>query len=247
MLFYIRRYLAAFQERKHWIFMAVVPVVLYLIVAALRIDSFSITQDFVYSGDVRLSAVNDSRDTLTLEQLLADPDRLFLDTLAFGQLQQRLEHQENIYIPSTNLGLKRLVHGTMELSSMPELRLRLAYEGSNARLGEIMVDFYSDRLAQRVRDGAARRPTPENGAPYSFQADGGMSLLGVASPWSTERAPRAVLILFLSLLAVLLLIGLLELSDPSFKSERQIARYLDLPVLGSMPDATRLARHFKEN
>lgn len=246
MLFYIKLYLAAFQERKHWIFMAVVPVVLYLIVAALRVDSFSITQDFVYSGDVRLSAANDSIDTLTLERLLADPDQLFLDTLALGQLQQRLEFQENIYKPSTDLGLKRLVHDTMELSSRPDSRLRLAYGGSNARLGEIMIDFYGERLAQRVRDGAARHPTSETGAPYSFQADGGMSLLGVASPWNAERLPRAILIFFLSLLAVLLLIGVLELSDPSFKSERQIARYLDLPVLGSMPDATRLARHFKE-
>lgn len=246
MVFYIKRYLAAFEERKHWTFMAVVPVVLYLIVAALRIDSFSISQDFVYSGDVRLAAANSQVDTPPLDRLLTDPDQLFLDPLALSQLQQRLELQDGTSALPTDLGLKRLVHGAMELSSLPDSRLRLTYEGSNVRLGEIMVEVYSERLAQRVADGAARLSTPETAAPFSFQADGGVSLRGVASPWNAERLPRAILILFLSLLAVLLLIGLLELSDPAFKSERQIARYLDLPVLGSMPDATQLVRHFKE-
>ena len=36
MNFYIKRYMAAFQERKHWTFVALVPVMLYLVVAALR-------------------------------------------------------------------------------------------------------------------------------------------------------------------------------------------------------------------
>jgi len=86
----------------------------------------------------------------------------------------------------------------------------------------------------------ARRTAAESSGTYSFQADGDPRVLGVATPWSSERLPRALLIGVLSLLAVLLLIGVLELSDPAFKSERQVARYLDLPVLGSMPDADRL-------
>ena len=245
--FYIKRYLAAFQERKHWTLMALVPVILYLIVAALRVDSFAVTQDFTYSGDLRIAATNSPVNTLSLETLLADPDQLFLDTFALSQLQQRLELQDSAGILPTGQELRRTAHGSMRLASDSDSRLRLTYEGSNARLGEAMVDFYGERLAQRIEDGAARHPASEAAAPYSFQADGGLSVVGMTTPWSAERLPRVALILVLSLLAVLLLIGILELSDHSFKSERQIARYLDLPVLGSMPDATRLAHHLKES
>jgi hypothetical protein len=244
--FYLKRYLAAFQERRHWTLMALVPVILYLIVAALRVDSFAVTQDFTYSGDIRLAATNSPVNTLTLETLLSDPDQLFLDTFALSQLQQRLELQESANALPSGQELRRMAHGAMQLSSDSDSRVRLTYQGSNARLGEVMIEFYGERLAQRIEDGAARRPASEATAPYSFQTDGGLSVVGMATPWNTERLPRVLLILVLSLLAVLILIGILELSDPSFKSERQIARYLELPVLGSMPDATQLARHLKE-
>ena len=197
------------------------------------------------SGDIHIAAANSPIKTLTLETLLADPDQLFLDPFALNQLQQQLELQPDAGALPTGQGLRRAAHGAMRLAGLPDSRLRLSYAGSSARLGEIMVEFYGERLRQRVAEGAARRPASEAG-PDRFQVDGRMNVAGVATPWSAERLPRASFIFVLSLLAVLLLIGLLELSDPSFKSERQIARYLDLPVLGSMPDATQLARHLKE-
>ena len=49
-----------------------------------------------------------------------------------------------------------------------------------------------------------------------------------------------LLSLFLSVLGVAGLLWALEWMDPSFKSERQIARYLDVPVLGSMPDLNKI-------
>jgi capsular polysaccharide biosynthesis protein len=32
-----------------------------------------------------------------------------------------------------------------------------------------------------------------------------------------------------------------EWSDPSFKSERQVAQYLELPILGSLPDLNKVS------
>ncbi|MCK7575672.1 MAG: hypothetical protein MZV65_07125 [Chromatiales bacterium] len=243
--FYIRRYLSAFQEHRHWTLIALLPVMLYLIVAAVRVDNFLITQDFSYSGEIRIAMSHRPVDTLTLEALLADPDRLFLDPFALSQLQQRLEFQPQPRERPTSQGLKRLAHGSMKLSSRPDSRLRLTYTGSHAHIGETMVDVYSRLLVQRVEAGAARHPAAAT-APSRFEPVGTPTTTGVANAWSAERLPRAILVFVLSLLAVLLLIGILELSDPAFKSERQIARYLDLPVLGSMPDARQLAPHFEE-
>ena len=38
--------------------------------------------------------------------------------------------------------------------------------------------------------------------------------------------------------------GLREWSDPSFKSERQAVRYLDLPTLGALPDLRYVCANF---
>ena len=245
--FYIKRYLSAFREHRHWTLIALVPVMLYLIVAAVRVDNFLITQDFSYSGEIRIAMSHRPVDSLTLEALLADPDRLFLDTFALSQLQQRLEFQPQTRELPTSQGLKRLAHGSMKLSSQPDSRLRLTYTGPHAHIGETMVDFYSQLLVQRVEAGAARQSaTAAASTPSRFEPIGTLTTTGVASLWSAERLPRATLVFVLSLLAVLLLIGILELSDPSFKSERQIARYLDLPVLGSMPDTRQLAHQLEE-
>ncbi|ADC63938.1 YveK family protein [Allochromatium vinosum] len=245
MSFYIKCYLSAFREHRHWTLIALVPVMLYLLVAAVRVDNFLITQDFTYSGEIRIAMSHRPVDTLTLDALLTDPDRLFLDTFALSQLQQRLEFQPQIHELPTSQGLKRLAHGSMHLSSRPDSRLRLTYTGSHVHIGETMVDFYSQLLVQRVEAGAARH-SDTAAAPPSFKPVGPLTTTGVASLWSAERLPRAILVFVLSLLAVVLLIGILDLSDPSFKSERQIARYLDLPVLGSMPDARQLARHLEK-
>jgi hypothetical protein len=246
--FYIKRYLAAFREHRHWTLIALVPVMLYLIVAAVRVDNFLITQDFSYSGEIRIAMSQRLADTRPLEALLADPDRLFLDPFALSELQQRLEFQPQTRERPTSQGLKRLAHGSMKLSIQPDSRLRLTYTGSYAHIGETMVDVYSQLLVQRVEAGTARHPAPAVAtAPSRFEPVGTLTTTGVASLWSAERLPRAILVFVLSLLAVLLLIGILELSDPSFKSERQIARYLGLPVLGSMPDVTQLTRHLKED
>jgi len=36
-------------------------------------------------------------------------------------------------------------------------------------------------------------------------------------------------------------LAVLEWFDPSFKSERQIAQYLELPILGSIPDLNKIS------
>jgi len=38
----------------------------------------------------------------------------------------------------------------------------------------------------------------------------------------------------------MMILGMLEWADPSFKSERQVARYLGLPIIGSLPDLNKI-------
>jgi capsular polysaccharide biosynthesis protein len=59
--------------------------------------------------------------------------------------------------------------------------------------------------------------------------------------WRHERLVPLALITFISLIGVLIVLAVLEWSDPSFKSERQVAQYLDLPILGSLPDLNKIS------
>jgi capsular polysaccharide biosynthesis protein len=49
------------------------------------------------------------------------------------------------------------------------------------------------------------------------------------------------LIGFISLSGILVLLVIFEWSDPSLKSERQVAQYLELPILGSLPDLNKIS------
>jgi len=49
----------------------------------------------------------------------------------------------------------------------------------------------------------------------------------------------------ISIFCILILIGVMEWNDNSFKSERQIGRYLNMPVLGSIPDLNRMSKLMK--
>lgn len=245
MMFYLKRYVAALQLRRKWMLLAFVPLVMYLIFAALRDDSFIVTQDFAYTGGVVVSASNHPIGTLTLDALLSDQDLLFLDDFALSQLQRRLELlKEGSEIPAEN-ELRRLVHTTLSLTRESDSIIRLNYHGQNAELGSALIAFYTERLLKRVDEGRARAQLAAHSDSLTFKTSGAMIVNGKRALWNPDRLLPASAVLFLSLLGVMLLIGLFELLDPSFKSERQIARYLGLPVLGAMPDAEPLVRNLK--
>jgi len=61
-------------------------------------------------------------------------------------------------------------------------------------------------------------------------------VVGHTTFWRPDRLLPLLGILAGALMLWFILAGFVELADPSFKSERQISRYLDLPVIGVMPD-----------
>lgn len=112
--------------------------------------------------------------------------------------------------------------------------VRILYAGDNAENGSDLVAHYGARLKKALN--------PANGDAPS----GGWVVSGQVvkeehrSVWRDERARPAAEYFVLSLLLILLVMGAIELLDPSIKSERQAARYLGVPILGNVPDVEKV-------
>ncbi len=245
MIFYLKRYFAALWLRRKWMALAFAPLFIYLVFAALRDDSFIITQDFSYAGEVVVSASNNPAATITLDALVSDQDLLFLDAFALAQLQKRLELMKDWAGIPAESELRRLVHSVLSLTRESDSIIRLSYHGQNAELGGALVAFYTERLLKRVDDGRVRVRSETSSSASTLNTSGGMVMNGMNALWNPDRLVPASVVFFIALLGLMLLVGLFELLDPSFKSERQIARYLGLPVLGAIPNAEPLMRNLK--
>ncbi len=247
MIFYLKRYWQALRRHYRWLILALVPVILYLLFAALNKDTFIVTQDFTYQGNVPVAAADHPVRTQTLSALITSPDGLFLDAFAIDQLERRL-HLETAWAALTQNELPRLVNASMHLDRTDDTVISLYYQGDNGELGQRFVAFYTKRLMNRVEDGAVRATAAGTLDPdWSFEPTGQTRVTAFATPWSSQRFIPASVLLLLSLLGIILVIGIIDLLDNSFRSARQVARYLDVPVLGEMPDLTALSKSLKTN
>ncbi|WP_200372809.1 hypothetical protein [Thiocystis violacea] len=242
--FHIRRYLAALNAEKRWAPLILLPLLIYLIGAAYLDRQYRVQQDFSYSGTILV--VKNPVSTLSLDELMADPDQLFLDGFAISRLQQKMELlRDGDVAPRGEADLRRRVHSTLSLAGEGDSMARLSYQGNDGELGRYLVNYFTERLLQRIEDAKVRQ-TSSIGAASRFEKSGEMTVSASPDPWNADRGLPAAAILGLSLLVFLVLVGIREIANPSFKSDRQIARYLGLPVLGSLPNAEPLGRHLTE-
>jgi len=243
MRFHFKRYLRALRAHRKWAWLMVLPFSLYLLFAALDDVQFSVSQAFSgYSADIPIAASNSPVATITLGNVVAEPELLFLDAFALMQLQKRLGLIGGDGTAVNDNEIRRLAYSALSLTATGGATLRLSYAGKDAARGRVLVAFYTDRLLKRIVDATARTKPGVTPMAGGFQAAGDMVVVGTRAIWSADRLRPALGVLFLSAVGVLVMIAIFELSDPSFKSERQMARYLGVPVLGAMPDAGRLVR-----
>lgn len=272
MHFYVKRYRYAVERRLHWMLLAVIPVSVYLVVSAIHPDRFTVRQDTPISNEAPISVMESPIDFLKMSEIISHYEDFFLDEFALTGLSKNLETiMPYPKDEGQTSSLRMAVATVMSMKTSDEKTVQIVYYGPDPKFGEILVNSYSQRLLDRVADGLLRSSKANAGhsraqgaMPPSVDATAisrsmagatenkaGSPMLGARTveehraAWRPERLGPSLLIFSSSVAFMLLLLGILEWTDPSFKSERQVARYLGLPILGALPDLGKLSVSFK--
>jgi hypothetical protein len=148
----------------------------------------------------------------------------------------------------------KIIENEISLKATSQNNIRISYYGSDVKKGEKLVDFYSKRLCRKTGEGFKRHALQASDSKSSTDTakdenkSGAVKLTGSITIKEnkailrTDRISPAIKILVLSFIVIFVFIGFLECIDPSFKSERQVSRYLGLPTLGSLPDLNKISK-----
>lgn len=255
--FFIRRYLSKLSALRGLFIFALLPAVVYLVAAASQPDRFRIYQTIKIAPEAPLALSGSPSDFAPVDWFLVHQDELFLDAYALQTLGRELQKElpPQTAIPA-DARLLHAVKQTMSLSYKNDM-LRIMYQGGKRELGKSLTAFYASKVMKKADDGMRRQnmllalEAQQEGRDATFAPAGGQqhspltgrpTVESERAVWRSGRLGPSLLLLAAGALVVCIWIGLLEVLDTSFKSERQVARFLRLPVLGSVPDLRRISK-----
>lgn len=261
--FLIKRYFHALKSYRLWLAISLAPVLIFFLYTAMRPDYFVVSRDMVIARDAPV-ALSSPVGYTTMNEIIKRQADFLSERYAVMELYMQINGGAPGDRDNQRYGiLMEMIAKHLELTMAEEGSARITYRGSDRSIGEKMVGFYAARLFEKAQSGLKRikaeqeksqsplagQPADEGkqitrNLPASVSPPGAIQISPVRALWRPERTLPAVSIFILSFLLILILIGIREWTDPSFKSERQVARYLGLPVLGAMPDLNFICNSF---
>jgi len=213
----------------------------YIFVSASNTDRFSIRQNISISKGLPIALASGPGGLKQIKEIVFHPDSFFLNNYAVRKLYTKLYVGTTVYRADGQFrNLLEKIKNSMSIKMPSENIAVITFYGEDKAIGQTLVSYYSDRLVQKGKEGLLRSKHKESN--FKLPAlTGNMEINEHRSLWRSERFVPLVLITFISLIGVLLVLAVFEWSDPSFKSERQVAQYLELPILGSLPDLNKIS------
>ena len=252
MLFNLRRYIYALTQHSHWLIIAILPLAAYLLITGIKADRFTLSRSLVVNPGYPVAVTTSPVDTISLKSLAMTPNHFFTDRLALAGWRRFAETDPGLAeynFKDKNTMLAAI--DALSLSLGEKGQLNLSYFGLDTELGIQLVNFYTNRLLSRMRAGYHRQTAAANKAgfalPTQLQIDKTqLKQTEHTAWWRSDRLGRASSVTLLPLIVILVLIGVREFLDPAFKSGRQAARYLELPILGFIPSLDPIINNLKK-
>ena len=239
MVFNIKRFICAISKHRFWLLLAFLPPIVYVIVSAGSPDRFSIQQKISISKDLILAS--ESEGVSGIKHTVSHSDDFFLNNFAVRKLFTQLYPGTAVYRADLKFrNLLNTIKDNLAIEMPSENMVTITFWGKNKETGQTMVNYYSRRFIQKVRETLSRSKSKEFNVKLPVLS-GSLVINTHRSLWRSDRLVPLVLISFISLAAILVILVIYEWSDPSFKSERQVAQYLELPILGALPDLNKVS------
>jgi len=240
MYFNIKRYLHGLSTRRIWLLLILLPPLAYLVLSAIHADRFSVTRNISISKNSPVALGSTPMGDKPIGEIVSSPDDFFQNSFALRKLYTEFYAGTTMYRTDRQFRiLIATVKNHMSMTIPTEDTVRITYHGKDQKIGETLVGYYSQRLIRKAEEGLARSKLRNSKTKVPFLM-GGMEVERHRAFWRPERLLPVSLIFVVSLIGVMMILGMLEWADPSFKSERQVARYLGLPIIGSLPDLNKI-------
>jgi len=266
MRYYIRQYCHGLWRIRQWLPLVFLPSVVYLLVVSAAPDRFSVIQKVAVQKTAPISLSRTPLDVMPMSDMISRPAELFLDEFAILDLGNAVQVVPGMRKENASRNLRGVIESSMSLKPADDSSVLLNYYGRDVELGKIMVNFYTQRLVNRSRDGLVRnmrnlnragasetngaaRPAGAESATMSQSQpaapEGDVSIQEYRTFWRSDRLFPSVGMLGGTLMLWLIMAGFVGWVYPTFKSEGQISRYLDLPVIGTIPDLVPLIQRLQ--
>jgi len=253
MLFNLRRYIYALSQHSPWLLFALLPLAAFLLVSGIKTDRYTLSRSLQVNPDYPVAVATSPVDTISLKSLVTTPKYFFTDRLTLTGWQRFAETDpgmEKYDFTDKKTILKTI--NTLTLVIVQNEQLKISYFGPDVELGTQLINYYMNRLLSRMRAGYHRQSTTiiqENNYALPIQLQLDKTKLKQTEHhtwWRNERLGLAAIFTLIPLVMILIIIGFLEFLDPSFKSGRQAARYLNLPILGFIPSLEPIINKLQE-
>lgn len=242
MLFYLKRFSAALVVNKRWASIIPMSLLVYFAYAAIVDVRFTITQALEpYNPAIPLAVAHNPVQTIEFRSIVNQPGLLFLEGFSLKQIQKKIAILQEYTGFADENQLSRFINESMSLGLAPGDRLDIAFNGGSPAIGKLLVDYYSHRLLTRIEDGLIRSKSDSKTSDQRPALKGEIIISTQRILWDNDRLVPLVLILIASTLFTLILVTYIEFTNPAFKSEREMAQYLGIPVLGIVPDVDSIA------
>ena len=239
MLFNIKRFICGVLKHRFWLLLVFLPLICYVVISAGTPDRFTIQQKIAISKDLVLLSGADGLKGI--KDVVSNPDDFFLNNFAVRKLFAELYPGTAVYRADLQFrNLLNTIKDNMSIEMPSEKLVMITFYGKDKETGQTAVNYYSQRFIQKAKEGFARSAHKEFNAKLPVLI-GAPEISAHHSLWRSERLVPLMLIGFISLSGILVLLVIFEWSDPSLKSERQVAQYLELPILGSLPDLNKIS------
>jgi hypothetical protein len=230
----------------------VIPAVLYLIVTAFIPTSYTVQKRLILAKTTSVALPNHPTKYISLKEAVQSfQDTVFLSNYALSGLLKRLYIDTQLDVADPQLvSVYKLVKEHIHFKFEERNTLLIVSSGPELEVNKSVASFYVQFLKELVSQGLQRESNvASNKTPSKEASDFEFDEIQTAIIEHTDLMTPSRLLGLCYLLAIFVcvylgLIVVIELSDCTFQSERQAAQYLDMELIGSIPNLEPIAQAF---